>query len=489
MKSTLRWALLGLLVLAACSGDDASSASTATLTRAELMNPETCKECHETHYREWKSSMHAYATEDPVFRAMNARGQEETDEGLGDFCLGCHAPMAVRDGMTVTGDNLDELGPEYQGITCYFCHNVDGLEADHISANNPLTIANDTTMRAALQDPAPERPSAHDVQFSSLHDGRNNESSKLCGTCHDIKTPGGVHLERTFAEWEQSIFNEDAPKSCGACHMPGLDSTAAVTDEQDVPQRRVHSHLFAGVDSALTEWPDVELQRAAIECELHAAVRVELVPSPSGEFRVILEANTAHGWPSGATQDRRAWVQFTAYDADDTVIFESGNIAQGERVLKADDDPDKDPNLFAMYDRIYGEDGGEVHMFWEAAESDAHPDGYESFTLPPTTDLLTPHTREWTYQVIPPPARVRVSVHIRPMGLEVIDDLIDSGHLDADIRGRFQDVELTGTVLKWTLADAMDNGYDSVTAPEENPLLCPNDWLCILHPDHVDCAD
>ena len=40
--------------------------------------------------------MHAYAAEDPVFLAMNARGQRETKGALGDFCVKCHAPMAVQ---------------------------------------------------------------------------------------------------------------------------------------------------------------------------------------------------------------------------------------------------------------------------------------------------------------------------------------------------------------------------------------------------------
>src|SRR5687768_1766164 len=70
------------------------------LTRAQLLDPASCKSCHPKHYREWRSSMHAYAADDPVFLAMNKRGQRETEGALGDFCVGCHAPMAVREGET-----------------------------------------------------------------------------------------------------------------------------------------------------------------------------------------------------------------------------------------------------------------------------------------------------------------------------------------------------------------------------------------------------
>ncbi|HEY1909129.1 MAG TPA: multiheme c-type cytochrome, partial [Myxococcaceae bacterium] len=57
------------------------------LTRAQLLDPAVCQSCHPDQYSEWAGSMHAYSTKDPVFRAMNARGQRETDGGLGSFCV------------------------------------------------------------------------------------------------------------------------------------------------------------------------------------------------------------------------------------------------------------------------------------------------------------------------------------------------------------------------------------------------------------------
>lgn len=471
-----------LWLLAGCGGGEHGPKG-ATLSREELMDPGTCKKCHEDAFRQWQSSMHAYASDDPVFRAMNARGQEETGGALGDFCVGCHAPMAVREGLSDNGMDLDELGPEHTGITCYFCHNVEGLEEEHQSANNPLLLANDTTMRGGIEKPV--RPAAHGVAYSALHDGDDPMSSELCGTCHDIKTPAGVHLERTFAEWQRSVFSEgDAAQTCAACHMPGLDAPAASAKGIKVPTRRVHAHLFAGVDTALTNFPDVEVQKAAITCELSAAVRATLIPSPSGEFNLRLEANVAHGWPTGAAQDRRAWVHFTAYDDAGEVIYESGNVQSGEPVLKPADDPAHDPDLFAMYDAIYDADGERVHMFWEAEASSEHPDGYESFTLPPTVDLLQPHFREHTYRVVPRPARVTVRVQIRPMDLQVIDELIQDDYLDGAVRERFEDVEIASTVLEWSFEE---DEWDEVSTPQPNDLDCPNDWRCQLFPDYPTC--
>ncbi|MFS8068718.1 MAG: multiheme c-type cytochrome, partial [Byssovorax sp.] len=81
-----------LLGSGACSGGGSSGtggAFAAKLTTEELMDPQACVRCHEEHVRAWSGSMHAYAAEDPVFVAMNARGQRETNGALGDFCVKC----------------------------------------------------------------------------------------------------------------------------------------------------------------------------------------------------------------------------------------------------------------------------------------------------------------------------------------------------------------------------------------------------------------
>src|SRR5437879_9296391 len=55
-------ALLALLI-AACTP------VAAPLTRDQLLDPEQCKSCHPTQFADWQGSMHAYASDDPVFLA------------------------------------------------------------------------------------------------------------------------------------------------------------------------------------------------------------------------------------------------------------------------------------------------------------------------------------------------------------------------------------------------------------------------------------
>src|SRR5213592_1662895 len=105
--ATLLVALAFALALGACGGG--GTMATVPLDREQLMDPETCKNCHPDAYRQWSGSMHAYASQDPVFRAMNQRAQRESNNTLGDFCVKCHAPMAVAQGLTTDGSNLDML--------------------------------------------------------------------------------------------------------------------------------------------------------------------------------------------------------------------------------------------------------------------------------------------------------------------------------------------------------------------------------------------
>ncbi len=431
--------LLLLVLVAGCPAFE--------LSEEAARDPQSCGECHPDHLREWSGSMHAYAAEDPLFLAMNRRGQEETDGALGDFCVRCHAPMAVRLGETTDGLNLDEVDAALKGVTCIFCHTVEAVDGDH---NNPLRLAEGTTMRGGLADPL-DNP-AHPSQYSALHDREQLGSSALCGSCHDIVTPAGVALERTFAEWKGTLFADPenpSSLSCGQCHMDGRDGVAA--DFEGVRARRVHSHMWPGVDVALTPFPEADAQRAAVQRELYGTVLPTICVVPLGgvtKVTVNLEnVGAGHGFPSGAAQDRRVWVEVHAYEGENEV-FSSGVVPAGQPVRGT-----PDPDLWTLGDRLFGADGAEVHMFWEAA-------AYESTTLPgaltndPTDPDFTAAHRQREYPIPgAEPDRVTVDVHVRPFGLDVADDLIASGHLDPAVRDDLPTFPALRQAVEWRLLD------------------------------------
>ena len=415
------------------------------LDREALLDPETCRDCHADHYREWSGSMHAYAADDPVFLAMNARGQRETGGALGDFCVQCHAPMAVREGLTKDGLNLAEVPQAFKGVTCYFCHDVVAVEGDH---NNPLRLADDAVMRGGITNPAPSAP--HEAAYSELHDRAEPASSALCGSCHDVITPSGVHLERTFAEWRGSLFAHETQaelQTCGRCHMPGRDGFAAYAE--GVPVRRVHGHGMPGVDVAVTPWPQAEAQRALVQRDLDTTLFAVLcVKRVQGgvELRVDLENFAAgHHFPSGAAHDRRAWVELRASRAGRTV-FETGVLADGQPLVALEA---IDPNLWRMGDRATKADGRPAHMFWEVAEVASSALPAPTALGPWDPDYVDPHIAR-TFFVDDVPDLVALRVRIRPMGMDVLDDLVASGDLDPGLRGRFPTFTLGATEVVWT---------------------------------------
>ncbi|MDD9941228.1 MAG: multiheme c-type cytochrome, partial [Myxococcales bacterium] len=295
------------------AGSDTSDAGdqvARALSEAALKDPEQCRSCHPRHTRQWAGSMHAYAADDPVFLAMNRRGQRETNGELGAFCVKCHAPMALLEGATSDGLNMEELPEPLKGITCYFCHNAVDV-GDHF--NNDIQLANDTTMRAAID--APVASPAHSVEYSAFLDGNRRKSSTLCGSCHDVVTPSGVHMERTFQEYRASLFGqlEAGFETCTGCHMPGRAGRAATLP--GAPPRTIHDHLWPGVDVALSPFPERQAQLDAVTCELSLSTRIRSVQHDGvGTFTVAFETSAGHRQPSGAAQDRRMWLEVVAYD-------------------------------------------------------------------------------------------------------------------------------------------------------------------------------
>jgi hypothetical protein len=466
----MRRALAFVLLALACSSEDAEPGET-TLSRDELMDPETCKDCHADAYREWSGSMHAYAADDPVFLAMNRRGQEETAGELGDFCVQCHAPMAVREGATTDGLNLAEVPQKLKGVTCYFCHDAKEVTGTH---NAPIALAGGTTMYGPFSNAV--KNGVHRSSHSKLMDRRHAESAAFCGACHDIKTksppaPAEVHLERTFAEWQGTVFAKEPEAGglrCGSCHMPSRDGVAA--DFSGVGLRRIHSHAMPGVDLALGPFPELDAQKALVEEALDQTLRYEVcvrqLPGAATLHVTLENISAGHNWPSGAAQDRRVWAEVAAFDGA-TLLYESGNVPPGQAATTF-----VDPDLWLIRDRALDENGAEAHMFWDIASIEANTiPGAVTFDPKHPDYLLTHVPHRYPIdgaQTIPgAPDRVTLKVWMEPIGLDVLDDLVASGHLQQVVRDAMPRHALltnrgeSDLALEWTpeLAEDPQLGY------------------------------
>jgi cytochrome c554/c'-like protein len=474
--SLLLLSLPAVSALASGCGNGSSSAP-SYLSRDALLDPQTCTECHKAHYDDWSGSMHAYASDDPIFLAMNKRGQRETNGQLGSFCVKCHAPMALHEGATTDGQNLASVPQKLHGVTCFFCHTVASVQGSH---NDPLVLANDITMRGEYTNPVANH--AHPAAYSDLIDRDKVASAQVCGSCHDIVTTMNAAIERTYSEWQQSIFglpNSLASESCGQCHMAASTTQQPIAQVSGLtlPNRYVHSHVFPAVDAALTpNFPNAAANQATLQTFLDSTLQTALCvvqPPGNASIRVIVDnVASGHGVTSGAAQDRRLWAEVIAYSAGQ-VIYQSGVVPQGMSVTSLTSDPD----LWLVRDCMLDAQSKPVDMFWQAA-------GYETNLLPypVTIDQSSPlfyktHVKQYyprnpTAALPAMPDKVTLRLRLQPIGLDVLEDLVTSGDLDPAVMAAAgaQTLVFPETMLTWTAATA--NATTREGPSNEFPVSC-----------------
>ncbi|MCP5067491.1 MAG: hypothetical protein GY946_13080 [bacterium] len=379
--------------------------------------------------------------------------------------------MAVREGASVDGLNLDDVPQYLKGISCYFCHSVDSVETLH---NNGLTLSDDRAMRGGVDDPV-DTP-AHVSKYSALLDGRYRQSSDLCGSCHDQILPNGLPLERTHMEWTASFYADFDPgtgesptysQRCNSCHLSGRDAPIA-----DAPgaraDRRHHDHSMPGPGVVVNDFPNPEdapdLKQANWEAmeefrstALCASLCVEEQDTGDSAITVWLHNETAgHAWPSGANQDRRAWVQLQAFTGTEAT-FTSGLVGDTEPLQAYVEDP----TLWWFGDRLFDKNGEETHLAWEAAT-------YEARSLPVAEDIGGDATT-WKDRLYtapgPLPDRVELRVKLRALPLDLLEELVTEGHLTAAMRDALPTFDIVPLRLDWTpeTAEPSDAGGTCVS--------------------------
>ena len=159
----------------------------------------------------------------------------------------------------------------------------------------------------------------------------------MCGSCHDIQNLQGAHVERTFEEWQGTLFAAlPNGQGCADCHMKASRGPASSVTTN---VRTLHAHNFPAVDLAVTPFPNAETQAAAAQALLDQVIQPTLCLNElTNTLELTLENVTAgHGFPSGATPDRRAWIELVA-SAGGNVIYSSGT--ESAYPLESSTDPD-----------------------------------------------------------------------------------------------------------------------------------------------------
>lgn len=387
--------LLALLLLVACdpaspppagpdagvTADDPSdplSMPKEPLFASAAFHPaESCAACHPGHVAEWRSSVHAYAMLDPLFRALVAVRSADFQGARDTFCTQCHSAIAARATETKPGFRFEALSPiALEGVTCEACHKISGVTRLY---NAGHTLDPSGPVVATIADPL--ATNAHASAASPLF-----ADSKLCGSCHNVIEFTGVPLERPYDEWLASPAGA-AAQPCQSCHMRSRTGTAAIGG----PAREIHDHRFVGVDLPLEDGalsPSAREQlRGAIAELLRDQAELSLsVPatSPRGaQLDVVITVRNkieAHSFPTGSTFHRQFWLELEAKDASGASIYRTGDLdAAGDlRDHWSGLDPYGDHDLVRFGSRFIDARGAPTLFPWRASEhlSTSIPAGY-----------------------------------------------------------------------------------------------------------------
>ncbi len=378
--------ILGLAATArvAFSGDLTAGGTQPTLTHA-IQAPGTCLGCHgdfepATNHEQWPTwagSMMANAGRDPLFWAALDVANNDLP-GAGDFCLRCHAPAAwlagrfeppdgTTDGCGMLG-YLDDPDNDFSGVSCHFCHRMQVNDdpppgEDSVYYENGKFWIDDADCPGPGSEPcrrgpydymgSPDTPPTHEWAFSSYH-----VDSDICGNCHNVTSPAlnlldqdgvdtgvGFPIERTFKEWQQSDFapGGGSEQTCQGCHMEDAegDPVYACLHQKNNRAGELATHRLAGGNAwipavlqgeypallrsdefaATIAWTEDMLQNRS------AIVELESLESGSGATLtagVRVTNITGHKLPTGYPEGRRMWLQVTARDANEDVVWESG---------------------------------------------------------------------------------------------------------------------------------------------------------------------
>jgi Flp pilus assembly protein TadD/cytochrome b561 len=323
--------------------------------------------CHETEYREWLSSAHAAAGDDPFYQAARAGVTVRIGAEGSRWCQGCHEPEVVlsdgargRQGGGTAANNPVAPSPP-RGVDCLTCHATtrvpdlmgNGRFVAAMPSEYPFGDREEPALRWLHGFLIRLRPAPHRAAFlkPELH-----RSAEFCASCHRTSTnvpqngykflPGADE----YGAWRESpvsgnsihgFYAPSEPRTCQQCHMRGSGADPPV------------SHAFLGGNTALPALQnDASHLRATerflrdgiLSLDLFALRRPRrgaphgeewLAPIESAgvslrpEESVLLDAvlrnrGAGHDFPGGSGDLRDVWVEVTVRDAEGRLLQESG---------------------------------------------------------------------------------------------------------------------------------------------------------------------
>jgi hypothetical protein len=117
-----------------------------------------------------------------------------------------------------------------------------------------------------------------------------------------------------------------------------------------------------------------------------------------------------------------------------------------------------DPDLWLLRDCMFDATGKQVDMFWQAASTESNELPAPVTFDPTNPDYYKTHIVQYFPRAVDGaltqmPDQVTLRIRIQPVGLDVLDDLVSTGDLDAGIAAAMPILDVTPLVT-WTAATA-----------------------------------
>lgn len=266
----------------------------------DFQKPEYCQSCHNDFYQQWSQAMMSKAythkwDEIEYFKLAVAHAEANPElKDVVDGCNGCHTPMAYLAG-DVPPPKPSEGSRANESVSCEVCHLIKGIEGD--TAYNFNWVIEPGQTKYSSREGGMKSPN-HKIIATDLH-----SSTKICGSCHNEKSPFGVWVKSTQLEWEAGPYADEGVM-CQDCHMPKTKMKTAIMGNS-YPDARVH--LFNGAH-------DPGKVRGTIELRIQPDIR-ESVPGDVVVFTTtVFNQKTGHKFPTGSVEDRIVWLHVEAED-------------------------------------------------------------------------------------------------------------------------------------------------------------------------------
>jgi len=397
-----------------------ASGGIPSFTTTHFSGSQNCALCHNgikdkngadvSIVTDWSSTMMANSTRDPFWRAKvrsEIAKHPQLEALINDKCSKCHAPMAnyeaKKDGSLATqtlfdGGILTAGHPRHDaamdGVSCTLCHQIPNSStlgtlpamSGNFNINTTKTIygpfggPGDTAIFA--------NPMINNTGYTPVYSAHIKES-KLCASCHNLKTPyvdeDGKVLSTTpesefpeqtpYMEWEHSSYVNQ--KSCQGCHMSRTDGVIITTRPPwySVQRNNFAIHDLVGANKLMLDILNNNKTQLGVlsnnfaetiaktDTMLKSAATVSVIDQQSAagtlDFTLRIDSTTGHKLPS-AYPSRRAFLHVRVLNEQNQAVWESGKVNADGSIEGVD--ADEQEGVFEPhYDLITSQDQVQVY--------------------------------------------------------------------------------------------------------------------------------